>query len=135
MSFGSVEDMSKQELLRKIEMLESKLILAEQGLEREQREMKELIKFGASLLEFTAFTGLFLRHLELESSTMNIAEVYLILLKELYEIGRLTELQQAENGLEGDVLEIVKQQPLKRTGLSPLAFVTGVKYGLDVLGE
>lgn len=121
--------------MKKIDVLESKLILAEEELKREKEDTKKLVKFGACLLEFVATTGLFLRHMEPESSAMNVAELYLILLKELYEIGRLNELQQTEDDLEGDVLEIIKKQPLERTGLSPLAFVTGFKYGLDVFGE
>ncbi len=76
-----------------------------------------------------------LRHFEFDLATMNIAERYVELLRELHEIGKLDELQKTEGDLEEDVLKIIRQQPVERTGLSPLAFVTSVQYGLDIFGE
>lgn len=135
MAGKSEEEFNHDELQKQFEILRLKLLVTEEEYEQLKKHFRQLLNEGEILLRFAALVGLFLRHFEFDLATMNIAERYVGLLRELNEIDKLTELQKIENDLENDVLEIIKKRSCERNGLSPLAFVTGVQFGIDVFGD
>ncbi len=135
MAGKSEEEFNHDKLRKQFEILRLKLLVTEEEYDELRKHFRQLLNEGEILLRFAALVGLFLRHLEFDPAAMNIAERYVEMLRELNEIGKLTELQKTENDLEDDVLEIVQQQLCERNGMSPLAFVTGVQFGIDMFGD
>ncbi len=127
--------MSKGERAKEIKILETKLSVTEQVLEKEQAKMRELVKFGGALLYFAAQAGSAISDLDSDSAGKYIAECYLSLAKDLQELDRLDELETAVKDEREELMKLIADEDLVCFGPSPIAWVIGRKMEVDVFEE